>query len=584
MDEEADEKENSVVQLASCLAAIVLRVPISVPISGVELFKQFIQSNLGSLSSLGLLSNDDKLRFFGFLESPPTLLINGTDTTLDGLKEAWKNRILKAPENCKILTFGLVNNLRINPEPQRSQIALSDLVMLAISDLNNKKLAAQSITIQQHLVSKFDEMKIPAVSAIEYCLSQLQKQKQLYFYENGFHRSPRQKSKKNKSGCPEMVSVAPLASSTMTTPSPTHYQLSSAVLAVNTPVKIKPKPNANTTKQKNKKPSKFSVGLKKLRQSIRLSTGSKNNSKNKREIQKQNSDSGVDTCKGSVNPSLASNSFIVMTPNESAIVQITGQSEDISLEITPSPTKEKNNHIRIDRNHASQGHLKIPQLINYQSDMESVASSRYTARIKTKPKVRNGRRRSSKKAKLNSSLNTSQMNSTSMTNKNDSSRESSSRPSSGMKSSMVSGTRPVSPDDVHNVIDHNTSALTGTDFILDYGYNRGESTMLLDNEVDQINRRICDFGETSSITINAPDDMEEDLKFTPSIKSQTLPRQSRLFAPMSDPVPRSSSRLSHNKSPLDSKMLQTSKPMYLRKSKSTTPGNHGNFTVFIGRM
>jgi len=91
---------------ASCLAAIVLRVPISIPISGVELFRQFIQSNLGSLSSLGLLSNDDKLRFFGFLESPPTLLINGTDTTLDGLKEAWKNRILKAPENCKILTFG----------------------------------------------------------------------------------------------------------------------------------------------------------------------------------------------------------------------------------------------------------------------------------------------------------------------------------------------------------------------------------------------------------------------------------------------------------------------------------------------
>ena len=91
---------------ASCLAAIVLRVPISIPISGVELFRQFIQSNLGSLSSLGLLSNDDKLRFFGFLESPPTLLINGTDATLDGLKEAWKNRILKAPENCKILTFG----------------------------------------------------------------------------------------------------------------------------------------------------------------------------------------------------------------------------------------------------------------------------------------------------------------------------------------------------------------------------------------------------------------------------------------------------------------------------------------------
>ena len=65
-----------------------------------------------------------------------------------------------------------------------------------------------------------------------------------------------------------MVSVAPLASSTMTTPiSPTNHQPSSAVPAVNTPVKTKTKPNANTSKQKNKKPSKFSAGLKKLRQS-----------------------------------------------------------------------------------------------------------------------------------------------------------------------------------------------------------------------------------------------------------------------------------------------------------------------------
>ena len=35
--------------------------------------------------------------------------------------------------NSKDYDSGLVNNLRIHSEPQRSQIALSDLVMLAIS-------------------------------------------------------------------------------------------------------------------------------------------------------------------------------------------------------------------------------------------------------------------------------------------------------------------------------------------------------------------------------------------------------------------------------------------------------------------
>ena len=67
----------------------------------------------------------------------------------------------------------MLEGLKMESVPQRSRIALSDLVLMAVSDLNNQSLLAHSITVQQHLVEKCEEMNIPSTSAIEYCLSQV---------------------------------------------------------------------------------------------------------------------------------------------------------------------------------------------------------------------------------------------------------------------------------------------------------------------------------------------------------------------------------------------------------------------------
>ena len=45
-------------------------------------------------------------RYFGTIETPPSLLITGTRPSLFRLAEAWRNRLLKAPEHTKILTYG----------------------------------------------------------------------------------------------------------------------------------------------------------------------------------------------------------------------------------------------------------------------------------------------------------------------------------------------------------------------------------------------------------------------------------------------------------------------------------------------
>ena len=51
---------------ASSLAVLVFDVPAAVPFTGIELYKQFVAANLGTLISQRLLENEDKIRFEKF--------------------------------------------------------------------------------------------------------------------------------------------------------------------------------------------------------------------------------------------------------------------------------------------------------------------------------------------------------------------------------------------------------------------------------------------------------------------------------------------------------------------------------------
>ena len=237
----------------------------------------------------------------------------------------------------------------------------------------------------------------------------------------------------------------------------------------------------NGEQKENTKPKansfSFTAGLRKLRKSIRIGKRKKiskqTNQSNTESVQhqtmtKQNSDSGVDTCKGSVNPSITSNSLRLgqdttgnnpgtdLSSQNSPIIIMTPEPLLHAEPPTPLPRKNSKKNSRPDSRTAP---VKVSRLINYQSDLESVVSSRYSSRIKTKPKIRNARRKKSK----NSSRYESAKNST-MT---------SSRPSSAGKSTG----RTTSPDFNQNV---------------QMSCTRGESTMLLDDEINQINQNRFD--------------------------------------------------------------------------------------------
>ncbi len=74
-------------------------------IDGWTLFNQFLNENSMSVWNPYLVSCLAQLEFLGFLY-PSSLLIGGTDFSLEILRSAWSRRILKAPQGFQIEFIG----------------------------------------------------------------------------------------------------------------------------------------------------------------------------------------------------------------------------------------------------------------------------------------------------------------------------------------------------------------------------------------------------------------------------------------------------------------------------------------------
>jgi hypothetical protein len=311
------------IKLAAAIAVLIFELEEEIRTNGTwnigaDFFTKFISANLGSLVSQGLLNGDHKIRYFGSLQRPPSLIISGPLESLDRLTEAWKNRLLKAPVDTKLLSYGLVNNFGMDSIVQRQNIKLADLVLMAIADLNSMKLLAQPSTIRQHLESKCEEMNIPNTKAIEYCISELVKSKKIYFNSDGGYRLEIKSFSQNLSRSK--------------TPQP-----------VQSPTPIPKKLQAQKSKRKT-----FSFDFtKKIKNSLRRKTFSpipirakspnsaKNNVNQIKEIPL--ADSGIDHSLPSsltpINPSMTSTASQVTTPNWSDSNENNGLGANTSVQL-----------------------------------------------------------------------------------------------------------------------------------------------------------------------------------------------------------------------------------------------------------
>ncbi|CAG5113095.1 Oidioi.mRNA.OKI2018_I69.chr2.g7238.t1.cds [Oikopleura dioica] len=448
-----DEDIGKIYELASSLAVLVFEVPPSVPLSGIELYKQFVSTNLGTLISQRLVENEDKIRYFGTIETPPSLLITGTRPSLYRLAEAWRNRLLKAPEHTKILTYGMLEGLRMESIPQKTRIELPELVLMAVADLNHQSFPAHAATIQQHLTEKCDEMIIPSTASIEYCLTNLLKAKKIYSHSGGFRivvQKPTQETSKGRRSCPP----------------PDSLNKSFEVHEAKTPSKqqknrrktegAKPSSPINSPKEKNQNSGNFfSSGFKKLRRTMRKKKSIETSPAQIKSMNltKQNSDSGVELNKNS-NPSGTS-----LTSS-----QVQTKSDESTNYPVLSPSRA------FDLGYENRAERHSVRRANYASECESIASSRVSSRVKQKPKYRNGRRRRSKGAHgSKSSRSTSRPTSEEV------------RPASAVPSSYGPPSEAPPP-------------------------SRGDSTVLLDAEVD----RFMEIPPLQAASINTIDEQDVD--------------------------------------------------------------------------
>jgi len=364
---------------------------------GHDFFTRFISANLGSLVSQGLLNGDQKIRYFGTIESPPSLIVSGPMESLDRLTEAWKNRLLKAPNQTKLLNYGLINNFGMSSVIQRQNIKLADLVLMAIADLNSMKLLASPSTIQQHLESKCEEMNIPNIKAIEYCVSELIKSKKIFFNNDGGYKL-------------ELKSIPQNCKSTPPTQNNNiNFTPSEKIskIAETTSANQKPRPKTPTGKSKRKT---FSFEFtKKLKNSLRRKTMSPTpaqNSEAKVKVQPPQQfntprdiplvDSGIDQSGisiGEFNPSMTSTASQVTTPNWSDSAQSSNTPPD-QYQTSTSPDQDYDSPLKLQKRQ-NQAYQQRACPTRY-SDNESVASSlRGSGRV---TKRKNSRRRTKVKS------------------------------------------------------------------------------------------------------------------------------------------------------------------------------------------
>lgn len=221
------------------------------------------------------------------------------------------------------------------------------------------------------------------------------------------------------------------------------------------PPKRRPKPrqsvDALKSPKKAEKSNFISAGFQKLRKTMRRKSVSKpvkpvkplQPAQTPVTINKHCSDSGVDLSK-SVNQSITSNSSQVMSP----------QSESSGIS-PPQVTQER----AYEMGYLNHRERQSKRLQKYSegpmSDVESVASSRMSSRIKQKPKPRNGRRRRS--------------------------RSKGDRQTSSTSKSTTDKSRPTS-EEVRNHVSHSYRHETVTPSVFGAVSEAGQSTVLLDSE------------------------------------------------------------------------------------------------------
>ncbi|XP_043539070.1 storkhead-box protein 1 isoform X1 [Chiloscyllium plagiosum] len=176
------------VQLARSSLAMVLgvREAASRPdLSGQQLLAQLKAENRRNVWDGRLVQAVSGLLLLGCLDSS-VLLLGGSASHLQVLREAWSRRALRAPRGFRIKAMGDVPAIPMKPIPQSQFVPLAEVLCCVISEMNANRTVVTQEALLEYLVECYPGIATPSQEIVHSALGSLIQERKIYHTGEGY--------------------------------------------------------------------------------------------------------------------------------------------------------------------------------------------------------------------------------------------------------------------------------------------------------------------------------------------------------------------------------------------------------------